>query len=209
MGHNGRMGRPNRQAERRAEILRAAKAVAVRDGAAGTTLRAIATQAGMEPPAVLYYYAGVSEIIRELVFASSDAFIDRVESAVEEAADPAAGLRAAIIAGTTGGLDSHDSRVLYEFWPASLRDEGMNDADRVLDQREASIYARIIQSGVDNGSFRPALEPRDLASALVALEDGLVMDILNGTKSRDEVVSLICAVAERLVGTPLTNTEPG
>lgn len=203
------MGRPNRQTERRAEILAAAKSVAVRDGAAGTTLRAIAAQAGMEPPAVLYYFGGLAEIFRELVFASSDAFIERIEAAVDRAETPEARLRAAIIAGTTGGLDSNDSRILYEFWPTGLRDPGMNDADRVLDQREVAIYGRIIRDGIASGAFRPLLDADALAWTLVALEDGLVMDILTGAKARQEVIGLICSVAEQLVGAKLEHEVHG
>lgn len=197
------MGRPNRQAERRAEILAAAKRIAVREGAAGTTLRAVANEAGMEPPAVLYYFDGLAAIVRELVFASSDAFIERIESDVSGADDAPARLRAAIVAGTTGGLESHDSLILYEFWPAGLRDRELTDADHALDRREVAIYERIIREGAAAGAFRPVLEPEALGWALVALEDGLVMDILAGTKTGDEVVDLICSVAEQLLGAPL------
>jgi TetR/AcrR family transcriptional regulator, cholesterol catabolism regulator len=195
------MGRPNRRAERRGEILAAAKRVAVRDGAAEATLRAIATEAGMEPPAVLYYFDGLAEIVRELVFASTDAFIERIESAVAEADHPAARLEAAIVAGTTGGLDSDDSRILYEYWSTGVRDSDMNDADRALDRREVAIYERIIRDGAASGAFRPTLDATQLGGwTFVALEDGLVMDILNGTKSREDVIELIWAVAGQLVG---------
>src|SRR5687768_8223627 len=70
------MPRPSRKAERRLAILDAARLVAVREGAEGTTLRAIATGAAMEPSAVLYYFSGLNEIVRELVYAASDRFIE-------------------------------------------------------------------------------------------------------------------------------------
>ena len=54
------MPRPNRKAERRLAILDAARHVAVREGAEGTTRRAFATAAGMEPSAVLYYFSGLT-----------------------------------------------------------------------------------------------------------------------------------------------------
>ncbi len=194
------MGRRNRQPERRAEILAAAKRVTVRDGASGATLRAIATESGMEPPGVLYYFSDLAEIIRETVFASSDAFIERIETEVASAHTPLAKLNAAIRAGTTGGIDSDDSLVLYEFWPAGLRDPALGDADHALADREAAILSRIIDEGVREGVFAPALEVNDVALTIVALEDGLVMDILAGTKSSQQVVALIEIVAQTLVG---------
>ena len=77
-GRMRRMPRPNRKAERRLAILDAARHVAVREGAEGTTLRAVATAAGMEPSAVLYYFSGLNEIVRELVYAASDRFIETI-----------------------------------------------------------------------------------------------------------------------------------
>lgn len=197
------MPRPNRRAERRLAILEAAKGVAVREGAEGTTLRAIATAAGMEPSAVLYYFDGLGELVRELVYGASDRFIDTIHEAVEAASGPPARLDAAIEAGSTGGLAGDESRILYEFWSLGLRDASLNDADHALDRRQVAIYREILDDGVATGVFRPRLAIDDVAWALVALEDGLVMDILAGTKTRDEVTALIRSVAEAMLDVTL------
>lgn len=201
--HNERMPRPNRKAERRLEILDAARDVAVREGAAGTTLRAIATEAGMEPSAVLYYFDGLAEIVRELVYAASDRFIATMTAAAAGEGTPAHRLRALILAGTTGGLEGNESRILYEFWSAALRDDSLNDAEHALDRREVELYTELIADGADAGAFHPLLPAEQVAWALVAMEDGLVMDILAGTKTRDEVTDLIRSVAESLLGASL------
>lgn len=86
---------------------------------------------------------------------------------------------------------------------ASIRDERLNDADHALDRRQAEIYRAIIDDGIAEGAFAPRLDPADIPWALVALEDGLVMDILAGTKSETEVVRLIVAVAESMLGASL------
>ncbi|MET0860049.1 MAG: TetR family transcriptional regulator C-terminal domain-containing protein [Microbacterium sp.] len=197
------MPRPNRRAERRLAILEAARGVAVQHGAEGTTLRAIAVAAGMEPSAVLYYFDGLGELIRELVFAASDRFIETIQAAVAESDDPAARLVAAIEAGSTGGLTGDESRILYEFWSYGLRDPSLNDADHALDRRQVAIYLDILTAGVAASVFHPRLELDDVAWALVALEDGLVMDILAGTKPRDEVTALIRSVAEAMLAVRL------
>lgn len=203
MRQNEVMPRPNRRAERRLDILEAARGVAVREGATGTTLRAIATAADMEPSAVLYYFDGLGEIIEELVFAASDRFIDTITVAVGAAESPVERMVAAIRAGSTGGIEGDESRILYEFWAAGIRDERLNDADHALDRRQAAIYRTIIDDGVAEGVFEPRLDFDEAAVALVALEDGLVMDILAGTKSSDEVVALIVSVAEAMLGARL------
>ncbi len=203
MRQNEDMPRPNRRAEKRLDILEAARGVAVGEGAAGTTLRAIATAAGMEPSAVLYYFDGLSEIIEELVFSASDRFIDMITNAVAAATSPVGRMLAAIRAGATGGIAGDESRILYEFWAVGIRDERLNDADHALDRRQAAIYRAIIEDGVAGGVFAPRVTHDEAATALVALEDGLVMDILAGTKSSDEVVALIVAVAESMLGARL------
>ena len=202
-GRMGTMSRPSKRAERRLDILEAARGVAVREGAGGTTLRAIATAAGMEPSAVLYYFDGLGEIVEELVFLASDRFIDTITRAVGAVESPTDRMLAAIRAGATGGIEGHESRILYEFWAAGIRDERLNDADHALDRRQVAIYRRIIQDGVAAGVFEPRLDHSEAAVALVALEDGLVMDILAGTKSSDEVVAIIVSVAEAMLGAPL------
>lgn len=199
----GTVPRPNKRAERRLEILEAARGVAVREGAGGTTLRAIATAAGMEPSAVLYYFDGLSEIVEELVFSASDRFIETITNAVAAAQSPVDRMRAAIRAGATGGIAGDESRILYEFWAVGIRDARLNDADHALDRRQVAIYRAIIDGGVADGVFAPRIGHEDAATALVALEDGLVMDILAGTKSSDEVVSLIESVAESMLGAHL------
>ena len=115
---------------------------------------------------------------------------------------------AAIRAGATGGIEGHESRILYEFWAAGIRDERLNDADHALDRRQAAIYRRIIDDGVAAGMFEPRLDHDEAAVALVGLEDGLVMDILAGTKSSDEVVALIVSVAEAMLGARCVHPPP-
>ena len=152
---------------------------------------------------MLYYFSGLDEIVRELVYAASDRFIETITRAVDGAETPAERLTAAIEAGSTGGLEGDESRILYEFWSAGLRDESLNDADHALDRRQVGIYLEILDEGVAAGDFHPRIDVAEVAWALVALEDGLVMDILAGTKTHSEVTALIRSVAAALLDAPL------
>jgi AcrR family transcriptional regulator len=185
---------------RRREIVAAAQAVAARDGAEGATLRAIAAEAGMAANAVLYYYGSLAEITAAAVKASSDRLLVKLSEAVGVDMSPTVRLAAVIRAGATAGLDDDVSRILYEYWPHSLRDVAHQRIQEELTSAQQQIYERIIAEGVQGGEFSPAFAPEKIARTLVAQEDGLVMDVLAGNASKDYVLDLIASLAAALLG---------
>jgi TetR/AcrR family transcriptional regulator, cholesterol catabolism regulator len=204
------MGRTNQQAHRRELLIAAARRVAVRDGATGTTLRAIAAEANMEPNAVLYYFDTLGELVRELVRVVSAEFIAQVESAVANETSSQARLAAAIRAGLTGGLDNDLSTILYEYWSMSLRDPEMKVVEAMLVDRQTAIYEEIVNAGIATGDFRVELPTSEIARLLLALEDGLAMGILSGSNDRSRTLSSVLHTAEALVGQRLSaNSQLG
>jgi len=185
---------------RRREIAAAAQAVAARDGAEAATLRAIAAEAGMAPNAVLYYYGSLAEITAAAVHASSARFLTRLAEVADTGMSPTARLAAVISAGTTAGLKDDAFRILYEYWTHSLRDTEHRRIQEELTRTQQQIYERIIADGVRVGEFFPVLEPAKIARTLVAQEDGLVMDVLAGTASSEEVLDLVASLASALLG---------
>ncbi|PVZ55159.1 TetR family transcriptional regulator C-terminal domain-containing protein [Arthrobacter sp. H-02-3] len=185
---------------RRREIAAAAQAVAARDGAEAATLRAIAAEAGMAANAVLYYYGSLAEITAAAVQASSDRFLARLAEAADPAMSPTVRLAAVISAGTTAGLDDDASRILYEYWTHSLRDLEHRRIQAELTRTQQATYERIIVDGMRAGEFFPVLEPAKIARTLVAQEDGLVMDVLAGTASSEDVLDLVASLASALLG---------
>ena len=193
------MAKADKKEIRRREIIGAAQAVAARDGAEGATLRAIAAEAGMAANAVLYYFGSHAEIIAAAVHASSLRFLERLAEAVDSGMSPTARLAAVISAGTTGGLDDDVSRILYEYWPHSLRDAQLRRIQEELTGAQERVYREIIDAGTRAGEFSPVLDPDKIARTLVAQEDGLVMDVLAGTASSDYVLDLIGSLAAALL----------
>lgn len=185
---------------RRRQIAAAAQAVAARDGAEGATLRAIAAEAGMAANAVLYYYGGLADITAAAVKASADRFLTKLSEAVSADMSPTVRLAAVIRAGTTAGLDDDASRILYEYWTHSLRDTEHRRIQQELTRAQQLTYERIIADGMQAGEFFPVLEPAKIARTLVAQEDGLVMDVLAGTASSDDVLDLVASLASALLG---------
>ncbi|WP_284981609.1 TetR/AcrR family transcriptional regulator [Arthrobacter sp. efr-133-TYG-118] len=202
------MPRPNTQALRRERLIHAARLVAVRDGAAGTTLRAIAAEAKMEPNAALYYFDSLSALVREVVGVVTEEFIAQLGAAVDEHAPSApAMLSAAIQAGITGGLDNDLSTILYEFWSTSLRDPEMSVIERSLTDKQISIYQGILDAGVGAGDFDVKMPTADVARLLLGLEDGLVMGILAGSIDRARILAAVRGAAESLVSCTLPVLE--
>jgi AcrR family transcriptional regulator len=56
------MGRPRRQESRRAHLIAATQRVLARDGLVGLRVREVATEAGMSPASVLYYFPDSSQL---------------------------------------------------------------------------------------------------------------------------------------------------
>ena len=194
------MANLSKREARRVEIAAAAQAVAARDGAEAATLRAIAAEAGMAANAVLYYYRGLAEITAAAVQASSDRFLARLSEAADPAMSPTVRLASVINAGTTAGLDDDASRVLYEYWTHSLRDREHRRIQEELTRAQQMTYEKIITDGLQTGEFFPLLPPAKIARTLVAQEDGLVMDVLAGTASSDDVLDLVASLASALLG---------
>ena len=84
----------------------------------------------------------------------------RSPQAVADAGTPSERLEAAIEAGSTGGLEGDESRILYEFGSAGLRDASLNDADHALYRRQVAVYLEILDEGVAAGVFRPRIDGR-------------------------------------------------
>jgi AcrR family transcriptional regulator len=185
---------------RRRAIAAAAQAVAARDGAEAATLRAIAAEAGMAPNAVLYYYGSLAEITAAAVEASSARFLARLAEAADPGLSPTVRLAAVISAGTTAGLEDDTFRILYEYWTHSIRDLEHRRIQANLIRTQQATYEQIIADGMQSGEFSPVLESAKIARTLVAQEDGLVMDVLAGTASSEDVLDLVASLASALLG---------
>ena len=193
------MAGPSKKDLKRQHIVSSAQAVAARDGSGAATLRAIAAEAGMAPNAVLYYFAGLADIAAAAVQSASDSLMQRLAAAVASRSTPTAKLAAAIRSGTMAGLEDDISRILYEYWPESLRDGEMRRIQAELTHRQQSVYEDIIVMGIAAGEFRAVLAPADIARILVAQEDGLVMDVLAGVATSGYVLELNARLAAVLL----------
>ena len=185
--------RPRNQAERRRQLTNAGRQVLLERGAVGLRVKDIAERAGITPSSVLYYYPRIDELVMEVSRDAMERYAELRSRRVRELDDPVHQLRLAIHLGVPTGPDDEDSRLLYEI-DAFI---GSSPAFRVLSSayfdRQALLYQHVLESGAAHGAFWLRAEALSLARGLVAMEDGLGLQVVVGHPGLDS------AEAERIL----------
>jgi len=179
--------RPRNQAERRRQLANAGRHVLLERGAVGLRVKDIAERAGITPSSVLYYYPRIDELMMEVSREAMERYAERRSRQVRALDDPARQLRLAIHLGVPTGPDDEDSRLLYEL-DAFI---GSSPAFRVLSSsffdRQVLLYEHVLESGAARGAFELAAPANSLARGLVAMEDGLGLQVVVGHPGLDSV----------------------
>jgi AcrR family transcriptional regulator len=172
--------RPRNQAERRRQLANAGRHVLLERGAVGMRVKDIAERAGITPSSVLYYYPRIDELMIEVSREAMERYAERRSRRVRELDDPVRQLRLAIHLGVPTGPDDDESRLLYEL-DAFV---GSSPAFRVLSSsffdRQVLLYQHVLESGAAQGVFRLTADADSLARGLVAMEDGLGLQVVVG-----------------------------
>lgn len=165
-------GRPGADSpDLRERVLDAAIACYTRQGIAATSLRAIATEAGVNP-ALLHYYFGDKEQLREAVIAERvlPAFSSLREPVLAAAGEDVAGLVAGFVQGVGKLVAEHPW--LPALWVREVLCEGgaLRDVlfERIGPQLPQMMAARFAQAQ-QRGELNEDLDPRLLMVSLVGL----------------------------------------
>jgi AcrR family transcriptional regulator len=177
--------RPRNQAERRRQLANAGRRVLLERGAVGVRVKDIAERAGITPSSVLYYYPRLDELMMEVSREAMERYAERRSTRVRALADPVDQLKLAVELGVPTGPDDDESRLLYEL-DAFV---GASPAFRVLSSaffdRQVALYEHVLESGAGRGAFRLAAPAGSLARGLVAMEDGLGLQVVIGHPGLD------------------------
>ena len=193
------MARKKDQEARRLALGEAVRRAVLTRGLEGVRLRDIAEEAGVTPAAVLYY-GDVEALTYDTYQQAIERFsLDR-ERVAEQFPDARDRLRASIDHGVASGPDDELVRLLFEFWPRSLRDPKAAVLDSSLQERQIAVYSAIFVLGTAQGHFTLTDPPRLLAGNIVAMEDGYQMEILSGRRTRDEVKACLHSYARAVTG---------
>jgi AcrR family transcriptional regulator len=206
------MARPRRQDARRLSLLAAAQRAAAQTGVAKLRLKDVADAAGLTPASVLYYYGdGVDALLAALYRQTIARFCERRREAVSACDSPAEQMVASIRCGLPTGADDEEATVIWQM-------DGFVGSDPLYDvlgtqqfEEQVSIYEQVLASGRDRGAFSLATDPRAIARALVALEDGLGRQIIGGNPGigRADALRIIGVFASLATGADIDPAEGG
>lgn len=185
--------RPKRQSERRGQLARAAREVLLSEGAVGVRVKDIAERASMAPSSVLYYYPDIGDLLLEVTRGAMDRYAAGRARAVRELPDAPAQLRYAIQLGVPTGPEDEESRLLYELDALTGTSRAFELLSSAFFDRQVDLYSMILATGTKRGELRLAAEVETIARGLVALEDGLGLQVVIGHPGVD------AAAAERIL----------
>jgi AcrR family transcriptional regulator len=166
------------QGARRRQLADAARAVLLERGAVGVRVKDIAERAGLSPASVLYYYPDLDELLLEVSQDAMNRYAERRAEAVRELDDPAAQLRLAISLGVPDGPHDEESRLLYEIDAFTGTSRLFEVLSASFFDRQVMLYQSVLERGMARGEFTLGPPAESAARALVALEDGLGLQVV-------------------------------
>ncbi|MBN9254476.1 MULTISPECIES: TetR/AcrR family transcriptional regulator [unclassified Mesorhizobium] len=196
------MGRPTTQADRRLTLVAAAESMIARHGLAGVTLRDVANEAGMSSSALLYYYPGLKDLLDDVQKQAVERFCTLRAASVTRIEDPKLRLKAMIESGLPTDRDDQLCRLLYELGAYSRSDASYAARHIALFERQVAIYVGILEAGAATGIFKLQSASDAIARALVILEDGLGLHLINVVPAVDHptAVSILTDYGELATG---------
>ena len=197
------------QARRRAQLVAAAREVLLERGAVGLRVKDIAERVDLSSSSVLYYYPDLDDLLLEVSREAMERYAERRAEAVRRIADPVAQLRQAIKLGVPTGPDDDDSRLLYEIDALTGASQLFATLSAAFFDRQAMFYERVLERGMESRAFELGSDARAIARGLVALEDGLGLQVVLGHPGIDAAAAeaILLAWAAAATGVDLAALE--
>ncbi len=202
--------RRKNQTARRAQLATAARAVLLERGAVGLRVKDVAERAGISSSSVLYYYPNLDDLLVDVCREAMSRYAEGRAEAVRALADPLDQLRLAIALGVPTGPADEESRLLYELDALTGASPLFATLTESFFDRQAMLYERIFERGADEGAFRLTADALTLARGMVALEDGLGLQVVLGHPGVDGSAAerILIAWASAATGVELAALEP-
>ncbi|MFC0590230.1 TetR family transcriptional regulator C-terminal domain-containing protein [Novosphingobium aquiterrae] len=159
---------------RRLSLIAAAARVLAREGVAGTSVRAIALEAGVSPGLVGHYFAGIDALVAETYAHVEAQVAEAIDQALEQAGrDPRVRLDAFVTASFAAPVASGELLATWiAFWSLV---RSRPEIARQHDEQYAAFRARL-ESLLGECGLAPARR-RHAAIAITALIDGLWLEL--------------------------------
>jgi len=188
---------------RRRDFIAAAYQTIMEEGLANTTVRAVAKKAGYTTGALVHYFAGKEELIREALDYFGREVRGRMQSAHRQQTGRAA-LRETVLESLPTDKRSASSwRVWLALWYHSESSTDMRTEERRRYREWIGRLARMIEESKSLGELPASIDARAEARTLVALVDGLGVQFLmsSARMSAAEMTSTVDRHLDRLYAT--------
>ena len=191
-----------RETERRAQVLRAARACIVTHGYERVTMRDIAETAGVSTGTVVHYFRDKETVLEA-------ALLDKITDtgiAFRAALAGAHSARERLEGLVEASLPTTDEvrdewRLWLTFWGEATRNERLRAVSERQHQRWTRFLARILRDGLTSGEFVASLDADMVAPQVAAVIDGLAVQATlgNPTISPERMRTLCLATLSSLI----------
>ena len=184
--------------ERLREIRAAARALALEEGLASITLRAVAARAGVAPALVAHYLPSMDELVAQTFASVVEAELADLDAALEPEPDARAALRTLTVTILDGTRDDV-TRVWVDAWSIGRRNAPL--AAAVSEQSVAwqRMVADVVRRGLEAGEVLEG-DAEAVAWQFLGLVDGLNAQSLIHDRNPRDHISMVLHVLERELG---------
>lgn len=199
------VARPNRQTQRRKDILDATIGLIERHDLATLRLTDVAVELGLTANAVRYYFKDMHELLSELALRSDVRFYDDRLATVKRTPDVPEQLALTIAAGLPIGPEDAEWRAIWRaVLAAGFELDQRRDVQGIY-HRQVKLYVRILDAGTRAGVFTLRTAAVDVAMTLMSIEDYLGYRIVarDPEMSRNTALRLMRNYAELATGATL------
>ncbi|MFC4535859.1 TetR/AcrR family transcriptional regulator [Sphaerisporangium dianthi] len=190
------------RADRRVDLIEAARRAILRHGTQGVHLNHVAEEAGLTSGAVLYHYPDLSELLVEAHHAGMERFYELRVKRIAQCSDPVQKLLVTIRSGLPVGPDDPGVRLLNELGGAAARKRVYAVLLTTLYDRQVAMYQSILDTGAALGVFTLVGDSLTISRNLVALEDayGYRITARHPVIGPGEAAELILSYARTVTG---------
>ncbi|RZQ62006.1 TetR/AcrR family transcriptional regulator [Amycolatopsis suaedae] len=177
------MPRPSVEAERRAQILRAACAVIAEHGFVNLRVSDVAKAAGVSGGTVHYYFDTKRDLVHAAYEYNYQRSLDRRRWMLDTGEQPADRLRLVVDSYLPDQPETIEAwKVWAELWSQGMREPELRQLHERMYGDWRGLVTAIVRDGQAAGQVRDG-DPARMANQLIALIDGLAWQVLLGPAS--------------------------
>jgi AcrR family transcriptional regulator len=179
-GSHHRRGRPLEHD--RVELLRAARTVAADRGFDALRFSDVSQATGVPVSSLQYAFGTRESLVREVLRTGVSDEVDRLQHAMDRESDPWSRVERFVRLGVS--IDDRRRRdgwlLWMQYWRAALRDDELREESAATTRRWRWLLRQAVDDGVDSGQFSIDGTADETAASLVALVDGMSLQVLVG-----------------------------